>query len=84
MNNLVIPLQPDQTETEMQGGPKPLTPAGGLEIDAAKGNPDETVQLGADYVDDSGVEVSKEVEQQFDNTPPPVIPIPSKDGQESE
>ncbi len=80
----VIDLSTDTTASDMAGQPKPLEPEGSVTIVGLTDNPDETVQLGKDFVDDNGVEVSKEVEAEFDNTPPPVIPIPSKTGQESE
>lgn len=66
-----IPLSTDTTEDTIEGAPKPLTPEGEVVIQPSTDNPDETVQLGNDFTDDSGVEISKEVEQEFSSTPPP-------------
>lgn len=66
-----IILSTDTTEDTIEGAPKPLTPEGEVVIQPSTDNPDETVQLGNDFTDDSGVEISKEVEQEFSSTPPP-------------
>lgn len=63
----VIPLQPDQAETEIEGGPAPLTPAGGLEIENMPGNPDATVNL-PHFMDKDGVEEGDKLEDQFKPT----------------
>lgn len=66
-----IILSTDTTKETIEGAPKPLTPEGEVVIQPSTDNPDETVQLGNDFTDDSGVEISKEVEQEFSSTPPP-------------
>jgi 3-dehydroquinate synthase class II len=63
-----IPLSQDNTLAQMEGEPAPLEPQGDVTIVPKKGNPDETVKLDPDLEDVQGVEVAKEVEEEFGNT----------------